>query len=107
MRDTSVNTYARAFSPDKNIKKPVVDEKSSMPTQIAKVVLGILNPGIDHEAICLIDKHINRDPKTIGFMDNVRTIHDALSDAVVSDIKEVDVSFSDEFEALTFKEKKR
>ncbi|ACR67510.1 hypothetical protein DBV23_06785 [Edwardsiella ictaluri] len=106
MRDTSVNTYARAFSPDKNIKKPVVDEKSSMPTQIAKVVLGILNPGIDHEAICLIDKHINRDPKTIGFMDNVRTIHDALSDAVVSDIKEVDVSFSDEFEALTFKEKK-
>ncbi|KOO55041.1 hypothetical protein ACS33_09895 [Edwardsiella ictaluri] len=29
-----------------------------------------------------------------------------LSDAVVSDIKEVDVSFSDEFEALTFKEKK-
>lgn len=106
MESTSVNTYKRAFSANENIKDAAESYKNKTPTQIAKIVIGILTLGIGYGIMCLVEKLTIRDPKVREFCDNAIKIHDDLSTAVVNFLDEAKVNLGNNCESITFKEGK-
>ncbi|MFM5540450.1 hypothetical protein ACET8U_22735 [Aeromonas veronii] len=82
MSNTSVNTYARAFSAHERISDAAGNYKNTMPTKIAKIVIGVLTIGIGYGIMHLIEKLSSRDPKVREFCQNAVNIHTDLSEAV-------------------------